>query len=155
MILQVSLYSDSATDSTNEDSLASDEPLQAGMQFIAYFPGEVSSEILHNDVLNALAHHLKISSEVSVEYASHCSTVFYITILLGPANTKVGHIVDALRNSKPTPAVVVRPNTYSVFEVKKYGKAILPLNVLKAKLASIRLYECALTCTLFGTSESF
>ena len=118
--IQVSLHRESAADSTL--SLASDDLIQAGMEVRAYFSEEDDSQNLHSKIQAEVGGVLEDPSAVSVEYASHCSTVIYLTVLKTPESTTMEQLLGVFKGMDPKPKVFLSSSS-SIFEAKEEGMA--------------------------------
>ena len=108
--------------------------LQAGMRCTAYFPGNQDSAALHRRMQAAMHGLVQDLSAVVVEFASHCSTVIYITVLRTSIGVTVEHLVEALkRNSREEAAatISVEYGHNCFFELREKG-APLPAHIAAA-----------------------
>lgn len=107
--VQVSMYSQSATNSPNEKPLSKDDVNQPVFQLVVSFPFRDNGENLRGYVQDAVSHYLTVPSEVSVEFANHRRIVYCIAILRASKDMGVGKLVDAFMSRDPYPCVSFRP----------------------------------------------
>ena len=120
--LQVVLFQSSAATCI---ALPSQEQcLQPGMQVTAYYADDHDSEALHRRVEAAVHDLTQDSSAVLVQFASHCSTVIYITVVRASAEVSVKQLVTALKRNSITeaaPKVFVQHGDDCFFELREEG----------------------------------
>ena len=131
-VLQVLLFEEQAAAAHLPEPalLTIKSPLQQGMRFVAYYSGDEDSAALCDSVEKAVC--VQIAPEsFTLEHATKCSTIFYITILKASSDAaSVGHMVDALKQPGPsgTPVVTISDAEDHIFEVKEEGKTMLQIS---------------------------
>ena len=101
--------------------------LQPGMRLTAYFPEDHDSRALHGRMEGAVYELIHDRSAVQVEFASHCSTVIYITVLGACTGVAVEHLVKALNRSSGSdapPRIVVEYGPSCFFELHEKGALV-------------------------------
>ena len=106
--------------------------LEPGMCLTAYHAQEHDSPALHlrmKQAMTGLFSHASDAWAVSVEFASHQSTVIYIRMLKATMKAmSIGQIVDALQRcsqSGARPVVTVACEPDCAFELQEEGKIFL------------------------------
>ena len=131
-MLQEVLCKEPTSDSAKLSLLSMEHSLQPGVQITAYYSEDHDSEALHRRIEAAMHDLMQSSTAILVEFASHCSTVIYITVVRASADVDMKQLVMALeRNSrtKTAPKIFVQYGTKCFFEGCKEGAPRMPQTV--------------------------